>query len=94
MNHIYFIANDNGAGLAARLAKRGGVYMAELKTKELDGDVFEFIITFANTEQKREDSLELVKLMQKVTEHPPKMWGPSMIGFGRYHYKSNRSKPT
>lgn len=66
--------------------------MAELKTKQHDGDVFEFINTFADTDQKREDSFELVKLMQKVTGHPPKMWGPSMIGFGSYHYKSDRSK--
>ena len=65
--------------------------MAELKTKQHDGDVFDFINSFANTEQKREDSLELVKLMQKVTGQPPKMWGPSMIGFGSYHYKSERS---
>lgn len=66
--------------------------MAELKTKQHDADVFQFIETFANSEQKRKDSLELVKLMQKVTGHPPKMWGPSMIGFGTYHYKSERSK--
>lgn len=66
--------------------------MAELKTKQHNADVFEFISTFANTEQKREDSFELVKLMQEVTGQPPKMWGPSMIGFGSYHYKSDRSK--
>lgn len=48
--------------------------------------------TFANSEQKREDSLELVKLMQEeFTGYPPKMWGPSMIGFGRYHYKSQQT---
>lgn len=66
--------------------------MAELKTRQHDGDVYEFINTFADTEQKREDSYELIKLMQKVTGHPPKMWGPSMIGFGSYHYKSERSR--
>lgn len=66
--------------------------MAELKTKQHDGDVFDFINSYANTEQKREDSFELVKLMQKVTGQPPKMWGTSMIGFGSYHYKSDRSK--
>ncbi len=66
--------------------------MAELKTKENDGDVHEFITNFANTEQKREDSFELVRFMQKVTGYPPKMWGESMIGFGTYHYKSDRSK--
>jgi len=66
--------------------------MAELKTKQHDADVFEFINNFANTEQKREDSYELVKLMQEVTGRPPKMWGPSIIGFGSYHYKSDRSR--
>lgn len=66
--------------------------MAELKTKVHDGDVSEFIDTFANTEQKKADSFELVKLMEKVTGCPPKMWGPTMIGFGSYHYKSDRSK--
>lgn len=66
--------------------------MAELKTKQHDGDVFEFIDSFANTEQKRQDSYELVKFMQKVTGHPPKMWGSSIIGFGSYHYKSERSR--
>ena len=71
---------------------KGGIYMAELKTKQHDADVFEFIKTFANSEQKCEDSLELVKLMQEFTGYPPKMWGPSMIGFGSYHYKSDRSR--
>lgn len=66
--------------------------MAELKTRQHDADVFEFIRTFANTEQKRNDSYELVKMMQEITGHPPKMWGPSMIGFGSYHYKSDRSR--
>jgi hypothetical protein len=66
--------------------------MAELKTKQHEGDVFKFINSFADTEQKRADSLELVKLMQEVTGYPPKMWGPSIIGFGSYHYKSERSR--
>lgn len=65
--------------------------MAELKTKQHDGDVFEFIDNFANTKQKQEDSYELVKIMQEVTGQSPKMWGPSIIGFGSYHYKSDRS---
>lgn len=66
--------------------------MSELKTKQHDGDVFEFINSFADSEQKRKDSIELVKLMQEVTGYAPKMWGPSMIGFGSYHYKSDRSR--
>src|SRR5690606_32368864 len=66
--------------------------MAELKTKRTEADVHEFINSFADTEQKRADSFELLKLMQDVTGHEAKMWGPSMIGFGSYHYKSERSK--
>ncbi|ADR23643.1 hypothetical protein MATR_25010 [Marivirga tractuosa] len=65
--------------------------MAELKTKKNDADVFEFINSFANTEQKKQDSYELVKLMQAVSGQEPKMWGESIIGFGQYHYKSERS---
>jgi len=65
--------------------------MAELKTKQHDADVAEFIHTYVDSEQKREDSFELIKLMQKVTGQPPKMWGPTIIGFGSYHYKSDRS---
>lgn len=65
--------------------------MAELKTKETDADVNEFIDSFANTEQKKLDSYELVNLMEKVSGHKPRMWGPSIIGFGKYHYKSDRS---
>jgi len=65
--------------------------MAELKTKQHDGDVFEFIKTFVNSKQKQEDSLELIKIMQGITGYSPKMWGSSIIGFGSYHYKSDRS---
>ena len=66
--------------------------MGELKTKQHDGDVFEFIDSYANSEQKRQDSYELVNFMQRVTGYPPKMWGSSMIGFGSYHYKSEHSR--
>lgn len=66
--------------------------MAELKTKQTNADVREFIDKFADTDQKRRDSYELLKLMQDFTGYKPKMWGPSIIGFGSYHYKSERSK--
>lgn len=66
--------------------------MAELKTKQNEADVIEFINTFADTEQKRKDGLELLKLMQDFTGFEPKMWGASIIGFGSYHYKSERSR--
>lgn len=61
--------------------------MAELKTKATEVSVEEFINSFADTEQKKQDSFELVKIMQEHTGHPPKMWGPSIVGFGRYDYK-------
>jgi len=65
--------------------------MAELKTKQNEADVTEFINSFTDKEQKRIDSFELIKLMQDFTGFEPKMWGPSIIGFGSYHYKSERS---
>lgn len=68
------------------------VPMAELKTKKTDADVHGFIETFADTDQKRRDSFELLQLMQDFTGYAPKMWGPTMIGFGEYHYKSERSR--
>lgn len=65
--------------------------MAELKTKQTDEDVNEFINSFADTDQKRRDSFELLNLMKDLTGFEPRMWGASMIGFGSYHYKSERS---
>jgi hypothetical protein len=65
--------------------------MAEIKTKATDADVHDFINTFADTEQKKKDSFELLQLMQDFTGYEPKMWGPSIIGFGQYHYQSERS---
>ncbi|MFD2200915.1 DUF1801 domain-containing protein [Shivajiella indica] len=66
--------------------------MAEIKTKQTEADVIEFINAFADTEQKKKDSFELLKIMQDFTGFEPKMWGPSIIGFGKYHYKSERSR--
>ena len=59
--------------------------MTALKTKQTEVDVREFINSFAETEQKRADSFELLKLMQDFTGYEGKMWGRSMIGFGCYH---------
>jgi hypothetical protein len=66
--------------------------MSELKTVRTGADVIEFINSFANTEQKKKDSFELLELMSEFTGYEPEMWGPSIIGFGRYHYKSDRSR--
>jgi hypothetical protein len=65
--------------------------MAELKTKQNDSDVIEFIKSFADSEQKINDSLELLAMMKETTGYEPKMWGTSIIGFGCYHYKSGKS---
>jgi hypothetical protein len=66
--------------------------MAELKTKQTEASVHDFIHAFADSEQKKKDSFALLKLMQETSGFAPKMWGPSIIGFGQYHYKSERSK--
>lgn len=66
--------------------------MAAIKTKQNNTDVYEFVKAFADTEQKQKDSIELIKLMREFTGCEPKMWGPSIIGFGKYHYKSDRSR--
>ena len=66
--------------------------MSEIKTKQTTADVADFINAFADTDQKRKDSFELVELMKSITGFEPRMWGPSIIGFGSYHYKSERSR--
>lgn len=66
--------------------------MSTIKTKVTGDSVAEFIRSFADTEQKQKDSFALVKLIKNFTGHEPKMWGPTIIGFGSYHYKSERSR--
>jgi hypothetical protein len=61
--------------------------MAKTKTTFTNANVEEFINSFANTEQKRQDSFELLKIIQGITGFEPVMWGPTIIGFGSYHYK-------
>jgi len=60
--------------------------MAENKTKVTELSPRDFIKKI-DTEEKRKDSEELVQLMSEITCKPPKMWGPTIIGFGKYHYK-------
>ena len=60
--------------------------MAENKTKPTKVSVASFIDQLAD-QNKRADAKALVKLMREVTGEPPKMWGPSIIGFGTCHYK-------
>ncbi|MBB6673777.1 DUF1801 domain-containing protein [Cohnella nanjingensis] len=60
--------------------------MYKLKTKETDNSVIEFIENVDNL-KKREDAYQLLDLFSETTGCPAKMWGPSIIGFGSYHYK-------
>lgn len=60
--------------------------MAEIKTKPTAVSVDKFIKSVPD-KQKREDSYVLIDMMKKITKEEPEMWGPSIIGFGTYHYK-------
>ena len=60
--------------------------MAKNKTTETAASVTAFLDTVKD-EVKRKDSLQLAKIIEKQTGFAPKMWGPSIVGFGSYHYK-------
>jgi len=60
--------------------------MAKNKTTETAVNVFDFIESFVDNEQKKADSLTLIELMCEWSGFEPKMWGPTIIGFGSYHY--------
>lgn len=60
--------------------------MYELKTKETRNSVREFIESVENP-KRREDAYRLLDIFTEVTGLEAKMWGPSIIGFGSYHYK-------
>lgn len=59
--------------------------MPEPKTKPTRVSVDKHIAALANEEQ-RNDARSLVDLMRKVTRQEPRMWGPTIVGFGSYHY--------
>ncbi len=61
--------------------------LAEIKTKQTDLSVEDFINSVKD-ESKRKDSLKILKLMKKATKQKPKIWGSSIIGFGNKIYKS------
>jgi hypothetical protein len=60
--------------------------MAENKTKPTKVSPAAFI-EGVDGDQRRKDCRELVALMRDVTGHPPKMWGPAIVGFDQYHYR-------
>lgn len=57
------------------------------KTTETEVNVTDFIHSFVDKEQKKQDSFRLIELMRDWSGFEPKMWGPTIIGFGAYHYK-------
>lgn len=60
--------------------------MAETKTKPTEVSVDSFLDAVANPE-RREDGRKVRAMLERVTGEPATMWGPSIIGFGTYHYK-------
>ncbi len=60
--------------------------MAELKTKENDASVADFLSAVEN-EKRRSDALEIQKVFSRITGWPAKMWGTSIVGYGSYDYK-------
>lgn len=60
--------------------------MADLKTKATEASVTDFLDN-VTSEDRRADCQRVLELMKEITGEQPKMWGPSMIGFGRYHYR-------
>jgi len=60
--------------------------MAELKTKPTDESVKDFINRIPD-EERRADCFAVAKIMEEVTGEKPKMWDPSIVGFGSYHFK-------
>jgi len=65
--------------------------MAELKTRVTKASVDQFLQGIKD-EKKRADCYQILKIMKKATRSEPKMWGPSIVGFGDHHYvyKSGR----
>ncbi len=60
--------------------------MAETKTAPTQADVDSFIDAVANP-RRRADARQLREAMERITDEPATMWGPSIIGFGTYHYR-------
>lgn len=60
--------------------------MTDIKTKKNDASVVDFLNNVEN-EKRKTDSFAVLDLMKKITNAKPTMWGPSIVGFGHYHYK-------
>lgn len=64
--------------------------MSDLKTKPSGASVEAFVDSVEN-EQRRNDAIELLGIFDAATGMKPKLWGTSIVGYGVYHYKSERS---
>jgi hypothetical protein len=60
--------------------------MAELKTQKTGASVTDFLNAVEHP-KRRQDSFAILDLMREITGEEPAMWGPSIVGFGGYHYK-------
>ena len=60
--------------------------MSDNKTRPTEESVEDFLDSVDN-HQRKKDSLELLEIMKETTADKPVMWGPSIVGFGAYHYK-------
>jgi hypothetical protein len=82
------IARVYPPAVLVQAGKRGlrELAMAQNKTKPTDIDPKAFIAA-VEPDGKREDAETICLLMERPSGYPPKMWGPSIVGFGQYHYK-------
>ena len=66
--------------------------MAELKTRKTGASVNEFLNSI-DDEQRRKDCKSLISIMTKAAKAKPRMWGPSIVGFGDFEYVNSTKKP-
>jgi hypothetical protein len=65
--------------------------MNEIKTKQVVQDVHEFLMS-VEPDKKRNDCIDLKKLFDSVLKEQASIWNNNMIGYGKFHYKSDRSR--
>ncbi len=80
------VAKKKAAKRKAPAEKTAASKKAEMKTKPTAQSVTAFINSVEN-EARRRDAKKILTMMKKITGEKAVMWGPSIIGFGTYHYK-------
>jgi hypothetical protein len=83
------LASPGSDRKAYNLKKRNT--MAEIKTKPIDSDIDKFLMKI-EPEKRRADSILIKKLFDSVVKEKATLWNNNMIGYGSFHYKSDRSK--